>query len=59
MLYRKKLKLVIATLALWVAPGLAMAQCFGDHKKEDVVMSCAQGTMYDAETKSCVPMTSS
>ena len=54
-----KLKLVIATLALSVAPSLAMAACFGDHNKEDVVMSCAQGTVYDAETKSCVPMSTS
>ena len=46
-------------LALAVAPGLAFAQCAGfDHtKSEQVTMSCAAGSVYDAETERCGPTT--
>ena len=50
-----KIKLHLAVLALAVMPGAALAACFGDHAKEEIVMSCADGTVYDADTQTCVP----
>lgn len=50
------MKTLIAALVLAVAPGLALAQCFG-HDKEQTAMSCAPGTVLDKETKTCVPTT--
>ena len=52
-----KTKTLLAALALSTLPGLAMAQCFGDHAKEQVTMSCAAGSVYDADTQRCVPTT--
>lgn len=54
-----KIRLHLAVLALAVLPGAAFAACFGDHAKEEVVMSCTDGTVFDAETQKCVPLTSS
>ncbi|MBT8418037.1 MAG: carbohydrate-binding module family 14 protein [Silicimonas sp.] len=51
-----KLKLHLAVLALAMLPGAAMAACFDGHAKDDIVMSCADGQVYDAETQSCVPL---
>lgn len=46
-----KLGIALATLALVVAPGLSFAQgC--DHGKQ--AMSCAEGTVYDSVSGSCV-----
>ena len=50
--------LLLAVLTLAMAPSFAMAQCFGDHNKEEIVMSCADGTVYDSETRTCVVSTS-
>lgn len=52
------MKTIVTALLLTTAPGLAFAQCFGDHS-EQVVMSCPQGQMFDTETESCVPLTTS
>lgn len=49
-------KLTLAVLALVLAPGLAFAMCSRDH---DQAMTCAEGTVYNAETGSCVPQVSS
>ena len=56
-----KTKLALATMVLAVAPSLALAMgcSAGQHKAEDIVMSCAEGTIYDAEAQRCVPMTTS
>lgn len=53
-----KRTLQFAVLALVAAPSVAMAQCYGDHNKEEIVMSCADGTVYDSETRTCVVSTS-
>lgn len=53
-----KQKLLLAVLALAAAPSFAMAACIGDHNKEEIVMSCADGTVYDPETQTCVVSTS-
>ena len=53
------LKLPLAVLALALLPGAALAQCFGDHAKEEIVMSCADGTEYDEDSARCVPLNTS
>jgi len=55
-----KTKMLLATLALIVAPTLALAEggCgFGHTKTEQIVMSCADGSVFDAEEQRCVPTT--
>ena len=54
-----KSKLLLATLALALAPGLALAACYDGHAKEDIVMSCTDGTVYDTATQTCVSETTS
>lgn len=48
-----KIKTIAAALALTLTPALALAEgCnYGKHQQ---VMSCATGSVYDAETNSCV-----
>ncbi len=54
-----KTKLLLATLALTAAPSFAMAMgcSYGHAKTEDVAMSCAEGSVYSADEKRCVPTT--
>jgi hypothetical protein len=52
-----KLKALLAALALTITPALAMAECSWKH--EQVTMSCAEGTQWNAETQTCVPTVSS
>ncbi len=52
-----KLKTLLAALALTMTPALAMAEC--SWKNEQVTMSCAEGTQWDATTQTCVPSVSS
>ncbi|WP_323769914.1 chitin-binding domain-containing protein [Antarctobacter sp.] len=47
------LKTLIAAAALALSPALAIAAC-SDHAEQ--VMTCADGTTYDATTKTCVVM---
>jgi hypothetical protein len=53
-----KTKTLLAVLALAVMPSIASAACIGDHAKEEVVMSCADGTEYDSAQQACIPTTS-
>lgn len=50
------MKNVCVALLMMVTPGLAFAQCIGDHS-EQVVMSCPQGQTFDASTEKCVAPT--
>jgi hypothetical protein len=50
-----KTLVVAATLAVTSA-GAGFANC---GFKEHTAMSCAEGTVYDAESKTCVPQVSS
>ena len=50
------MKNVCVALVMMVTPGLAFAQCFGDHA-EQVVMSCPQGQTFDTGSEKCVPLT--
>ncbi len=52
-----KLKTLLAALALTVSPVIATAACFDSHA--DATMSCAEGSQWDAEAKTCVPKTTS
>jgi hypothetical protein len=47
-----KPKLTLAVIALLLAPGLAAAMCSGNHEQ---AMTCAEGTVYSAESGTCVP----
>ena len=53
-----KIKTGLIAIALTVLPTLAMAECSWGHK-EQVTMSCAEGTVYDAATGTCVTSVSS
>lgn len=47
------LKTLLAAIVLSTAPGLAVAQCFWGGAQE-VTMSCAEGTTWDATAQTCV-----
>lgn len=49
--------LVAAVLALVPALSFAEGCMFGEHGSETAAMSCAEGTMMDADTQTCVPVT--
>ncbi len=53
-----KIKTTFAALFLMALPGLAFAQgCQGGAKHENTTaMSCAEGSMIDPETGTCVPL---
>ena len=44
------LKAILAAAALTIAPITALAECTGGHQQ---AMTCASGSVYDAETNSC------
>ena len=50
-------KTVLAALALVALPTAIPAACIGDGH-DQASMSCASGTVWDAETRTCVPSTS-
>lgn len=52
----KTTKTLIAAATLAVLPTLGFAMCSGK-SHEDVVMTCADGTTYDAESRTCVTVT--
>lgn len=53
-----KMKTLLAALAIIVAPTLAIAECSWG-KAHETAMSCAEGSAWDAESGSCVPVASS
>ncbi|MCR9127845.1 MAG: adenylosuccinate lyase [Rhodobacteraceae bacterium] len=46
------IKTALAALALTILPAVSFAMCSGS--KSHQAMSCAQGTVYDAASGSCV-----
>lgn len=55
-----KIKMLLAALALTTAPTFALAQpcgALGHVVTEKVVMSCAEGSIYDSNAQKCVPTT--
>ncbi|WP_299733181.1 hypothetical protein [uncultured Tateyamaria sp.] len=50
-------KTFAVALALTLAPALAFAQGCNYGKHDQQAMSCADGTTYDAASKTCLPTT--
>ena len=50
-----KLKIALTTAALILAPTLSLAM--GCNSQEKQAMSCAEGTVYDSTSHSCVATT--
>lgn len=48
-----KTKTLFVALALAAVPTLGFAQCSG-YGHQEASMSCANGTVWDADTKTCV-----
>lgn len=53
-----KLKATLAALVLAAIPGLAAAAC-SDMKPAQTAVSCAEGLVWDSQTRTCVPPVSS
>jgi hypothetical protein len=53
-----KLSLTLAALVLSAVPGLAAATC-SDMKPAQTAASCADGMVWDSQTRTCVPPVSS
>jgi hypothetical protein len=56
--FSMKVRLTLAALVLAATPGLAFAMCSG-MKPSETAMSCADGTVWDSQTRSCVAPVSS
>ncbi len=55
-----KIKTTLAVIALCLSPTFALAEGGCDHMKSNISASaCAEGTMFDAKSGTCVPVTSS
>ena len=55
-----KIKTTLAMIALCLSPTIALAEGGCDHMKSNISASaCAEGTIYDAKTGPCLPVTSS
>lgn len=54
-----KIRMTLATLALSLAPGLAMAQC--DHMRDTKITAsaCGEGMVWDTASQTCVVRPSS
>ena len=54
-----KTKTILCALALSLAPTLSFAACSGMAKHDQTAMSCAEGQVFDAATRTCVDQTTS
>jgi hypothetical protein len=52
------LKTAMCAFVIALTPALAAAECSWG-KMEQVTMSCSEGTTFDAETQTCIPVVSS
>jgi hypothetical protein len=57
--FRMNVKTLLAAAALAILPGLSFAMCSGDKAMDQQAMSCAEGTQWDAQTATCIPVTTS
>jgi hypothetical protein len=53
------MKTMLFAAVMAVLPGLSFAMCAGESHSSQEAMTCAEGTQWDAETATCVPVTSS
>lgn len=52
-----KIKTTFAAFALMLLPGVALAyECNSTKMQETTAMSCAEGSVVDVETGTCVPV---
>ena len=52
-------KTILTSAVLAVLPVLTYAQCSGEARLDQQAMSCTEGTQWDAQTATCVPITTS
>lgn len=52
-------KTILTAAVLAVLPGLTFAQCTGESRHDQQAMTCAEGTQWDAQTATCVPISTS
>lgn len=54
------IKMTVAAFVLTLLPGFAVAMgCQGgEHSSQQAAISCADGTMWDAEAEACMPIVS-
>lgn len=52
-------KTLLAALALAAVPSFALAMGCSKNHMETTAMSCADGTAWDTETRTCVPVSTS
>jgi hypothetical protein len=50
-----KIKIAFVLLTLTLSPGMALAFCQGETHAQ-TSMSCGDGKVFDAEAKTCVPV---
>jgi hypothetical protein len=51
------IKTLAAAVALTLIPAMGFAYECNDGKQQQASMSCAEGSVYDAQTGTCVPTT--
>jgi hypothetical protein len=56
---KMNLKTLATAFALVALPGLAAAMCGSKSSLEQHAMTCAEGSVWDAATEACVPLTTS
>ena len=54
-----KIKTLLAVFAVALSPTLAFAECMGGHSPKISASSCAEGTVWDSATSTCVVRTTS
>jgi hypothetical protein len=52
-------KTLLSAAVLAVLPGLTFAMCAGEARHDEQAMTCAEGTQWDAQTATCIPVTTS
>ena len=53
----KTTKTLLAAVVMTALPTLGFAMCSGYGHSEQASMSCVEGTIWDADTQSCVKLT--
>jgi hypothetical protein len=58
-LHAMTIKTVFAAAVLALVPALSQAACTGESHADQQAMTCADGTQWDAETATCLPVINS
>jgi hypothetical protein len=53
------IKTVLSAAVLAMLPGLSFAMCGGEARSDQQAMTCSEGTQWDTETATCVPVINS